>query len=435
MQPTRRVGEQSFVERKTSVSDPGKVTYRRVAVVAGAVALAVTATACGSNASGAGGSSSAKTIKIGVTLSLTGPIAAIAKQELAGVKLSAQAVNDAGGVNGKKITLEVTDDKFTPDQAVLNVRKLAQEGVAAIVGPGSSNSTVIGGTTANGLKVPLVAMPSTVGNVWDGSGTLKWAFGTAGNGGALGAGCYKQFQEVQKAAGKTITKIAVGQEESPGPESYMVEVKKTAAASGTQVSASQTWGGDVTDLTTQINTLIKSKPDAIVLSTQTQSNILALKALDQLGALGKIPVADCSAVDIASWQKAVGGLAEKPQMYLMALADDVYPQVKTGEDNDVQRQAVVDAFAKHPDVAGVPALSNFAGSGWDTIQLIVDAIKLKGDSRAQIRDGLEQGAPYDGATATVAYGPQQHRATYDDYAKVARLVEFSTGKPRLAVNG
>jgi branched-chain amino acid transport system substrate-binding protein len=450
------------------VSKSSKVVRRRAPAIAGLVGIAVLASACSSSskaastasassvppaattsASAPAASTGASTpsaaaagsavasatgtpIKIGADFSLTGPIAAIAAQELAGVKLAVQAVNAAGGAAGHPLQLDITDDAYAPDQAVLNIRKLAGENVAAIVGPGSSNSTVAGGQAANSLQVPLVALPSTVGTIWDGSGTLKWAFGTAGDGGALGQGCYNSFLNVEKAAGKTVKKIAIGQEQSPGPLSYAVAVQKTATAAGATVSSSQTWGGDVTDLTTQISTLLKSNPDAIILSTQTQTNILALKALDQLGALGTIPVVDCSAVDIASWQKAVGALAEKPNLYLMALADDVYPGVKTGDPNDAQRQAVDDAFAKYPSVAGVPAISNFTGSGWDSVQLIVNAIELKGTTRAEIRDGLEQGKPYDGATATDAYGPTQHRATYDDYAKVARLVDFPSGKPALA---
>ncbi|MCW2756865.1 MAG: ethanolamine utilization protein EutJ, partial [Nocardioidaceae bacterium] len=193
----------------------GRHAGRGVVAAVGVLGLAIGTAACGSDS---GSSAADGTIKIGVTLSLTGPIAAIGAQELAGMKLAVKTINDAGGVKGKKVELVVTDDKFTPDQAVLNIRKLVQQDdVVAVLGPGSSNSTVAGGQVADQLKTPLVALPSTVGDIWDGAGTLKYAFGTAGDGGALGAGCFNRFREVQKAAGTPVTKIAVGEEESPGP--------------------------------------------------------------------------------------------------------------------------------------------------------------------------------------------------------------------------
>ncbi|WP_426715204.1 ABC transporter substrate-binding protein, partial [Campylobacter coli] len=121
-------------------------------------------------------------------------------QELAGMKLAEAAINDAGGILDRKVELVITDDTSTPDQSILNIRKLAQqEQVVAIAGPGSSNSTVAGAEAASDLQIPLLALPSTTGEIWEGPDRAEWGFGIAGSGAALGYGCMASAVEAEAA--------------------------------------------------------------------------------------------------------------------------------------------------------------------------------------------------------------------------------------------
>ena len=66
-------------------------------------------------------------IVIGQSAAFTGPVAAGVQETTAGAKLYFDAVNAAGGVNGKLIELVSLDDKFDPKLAGDNARKLIVE--------------------------------------------------------------------------------------------------------------------------------------------------------------------------------------------------------------------------------------------------------------------------------------------------------------------
>ncbi|MEV0595766.1 ABC transporter substrate-binding protein [Nonomuraea cavernae] len=121
---------------------------RKPHMVAAALLVAVLASACGNVSSDAGvPARSGETppgittdeITLGATLPLTGT-AAVAGQGLeAGLRIAADEINAAGGINGRKVKLVLLDDGFTPDRVVTNVRRLvSQEKVYALVAPSGS---------------------------------------------------------------------------------------------------------------------------------------------------------------------------------------------------------------------------------------------------------------------------------------------------------
>jgi|SRR5450830_136376 len=72
-------------------------------------------------------------ILIGQTVGITGAVAATTKESNTGAMLYIDAVNAKGGIGGEKIVLLTLDDKFDPQLAALNARKLIEErGVVAM---------------------------------------------------------------------------------------------------------------------------------------------------------------------------------------------------------------------------------------------------------------------------------------------------------------
>lgn len=397
-------------------------TALRLGATGGVAVLLVGLVGCSSSEPEGGGDNP---IKIGVDLSLTGPIAFAGTQELAGIKLATEVINEEGGVLGRPIELVITDDASTPDQAILNIRKLVQqEGVSAIAGPGSSNSTVVGAETASDLKVPLVALPSNVGDIWEGPDRVEWGFGTGGAGSGMGYGCISSVVAAEEAAGNEVQTITIGNEVNPGPQSYVAGVREYAEEHGIDVVTELEWAGDVTDLTTQANQLTASDPDVVVVSGLMNSDVLVLRALDQIGALGEKAVANCSAPDLTAFHEALGALAEKPRFYTQILAGDGYPEITMGNEGDAERQKVVDAFEAYPDVAGVDAITNFTHAGWDSIQVIKLAMEAAGtDEGAAVRDALEE-IDFWGAQTRIRFSAEQHRPRYDDWAESVAVIRF-----------
>jgi branched-chain amino acid transport system substrate-binding protein len=77
------------------------------------------------------------TVNIGYTGPLSGPAAFYGERTLNGVKMAAEEVNEAGGfeVNGKKYKLNVVslDDKYLPNEAGANAKRLVQENKPPII--------------------------------------------------------------------------------------------------------------------------------------------------------------------------------------------------------------------------------------------------------------------------------------------------------------
>lgn len=81
-----------------------------------------------------GRASAAQPIKIGVMGPVTGAWAAEGQSMVNVVETLAEEVNAAGGVKGRKISIEVGDDAGDPRTAVLAAQRLVSSGVVAVVG-------------------------------------------------------------------------------------------------------------------------------------------------------------------------------------------------------------------------------------------------------------------------------------------------------------
>ena len=77
----------------------------------------------------------ADTLKVGVCSPLTGPAAEVGRIQLNSLKLSAQMVNDKGGILGRQVELVVEDDQTTNPGIVLAFSRLASNpDIAAFIG-------------------------------------------------------------------------------------------------------------------------------------------------------------------------------------------------------------------------------------------------------------------------------------------------------------
>ena len=125
-------------------------------VVSGLVA-AILIAACGS-----GGGSSAKVIKLGAILSITGAGGVYGPQSRDGMMLAVKQINAAGGVNGVQISLTVKDDASDKAQATQLAQTLIQqEQDLALLGPTLSNSALGAHPLAETLKTPILAVSTT----------------------------------------------------------------------------------------------------------------------------------------------------------------------------------------------------------------------------------------------------------------------------------
>jgi branched-chain amino acid transport system substrate-binding protein len=79
---------------------------------------------------------------IAVAGPMTGPVAPIGDQMKRGAEAAAAAINDAGGVNGRKVRIVVEDDACDPKQAVAVANLIVGQGIKFVDGHACSGSSI-----------------------------------------------------------------------------------------------------------------------------------------------------------------------------------------------------------------------------------------------------------------------------------------------------
>ncbi len=102
------------------------------------------------------------TIKIGYFGDLSGPTLNFGQSAKNGALMAAEEINQAGGINGRKIDIVIEDDEGSPELAATVVNKLTrQDKVIALIAGGASGSSLAAGPNARSAKVPMISPSST----------------------------------------------------------------------------------------------------------------------------------------------------------------------------------------------------------------------------------------------------------------------------------
>ncbi len=102
------------------------------------------------------------TIEIGYFGDLTGPTFNFGQSAINGVLMAASEINQAGGINGRKIDIVIEDDKGSPEEAArLTAKLIDQDKVVAIIGGGTSGNSRAAAPKAQASHIPLISPSST----------------------------------------------------------------------------------------------------------------------------------------------------------------------------------------------------------------------------------------------------------------------------------
>jgi len=133
------------------------------------IALALILAACGGTTSTGGNATTSyqgKTIQLGAILSLTGAGGVYGPSSKNGADLAVEMINNSGGVNGAKISLDTRDDASDKAQSAQVAQTLIQGGqLLALLGPTLSNSAVAVHPLAESFKIPILAVSTTGINI------------------------------------------------------------------------------------------------------------------------------------------------------------------------------------------------------------------------------------------------------------------------------
>lgn len=101
-------------------------------------------------------------IEIGYFGDLTGPTFNFGQSAINGVLMATSEVNQAGGINGRKIDVVIEDDKGSPEEAArLTAKLIDQDKVAAIIAGGTSGNSRAAAPKAQASHIPMISPSST----------------------------------------------------------------------------------------------------------------------------------------------------------------------------------------------------------------------------------------------------------------------------------
>ncbi|MGB3425989.1 MAG: high-affinity branched-chain amino acid ABC transporter substrate-binding protein [Castellaniella sp.] len=124
-------------------------------------------------------SAQAKDLDIAVVGPITGPVAQFGDQVKDGIEVAAKAINDQGGVLGRKIKLVYIDDACEPKQAPAAANRVLNDKIQFVIGHVCSGTSVAASPIYEESGVLMITGGSTAPEVTEGKG-YHYVFRTIG---------------------------------------------------------------------------------------------------------------------------------------------------------------------------------------------------------------------------------------------------------------
>ena len=106
-------------------------------------------------------------IRIGLTSSLTGRLAAPGQDQLQGIEMWAADINGRGALLGRKVELVVYDDESSPEtSAKLYERLITTDKVDLVLGPYGSAITMAASSVAEKHGMPMLSPSAASEEIW-----------------------------------------------------------------------------------------------------------------------------------------------------------------------------------------------------------------------------------------------------------------------------
>ncbi len=198
----------------------------------------------------------ADSLKVGGVFSITGPASFLGDPEKKSMEMVVDAINSAGGIDGRMLEAVIYDTEGDPQRAVNAVSKLInRDGVIAIIGPSLTPTTLAVKNLVESAKIPLI---SCAAGIQITQPVTPWVFKTAQSDVMAVATVYRH---IQKSGLKTVGLLSVA---NAFGESGKQQLEEQAAAFGLQVVAAEKFGDKDSDMTAQLTKIRKAAPDAVV---------------------------------------------------------------------------------------------------------------------------------------------------------------------------
>lgn len=358
-------------------------------------------------------------IKVGVTVSATGPAASLGIPEKNTIALLPKEIA------GKSVEYIVLDDASDTTTAVKNARKLISEDkVDLLIGSTVTPNSLAMIDVAAETQTPMISMAASSLIVEPVDAKRHWVFKTPQNDSHMATAITGHM------ADHGIKRVAfIGFADAYG-EGWYKEFSKLAELRKMTVVANERYARTDTSVTGQVLKIMGSNPDAVLIAGSGTPAALPQKTLKERGYKGVIyqthGVANNDFLRVCGKDCEGTWLPSGPVLVVEQLPNS----------NPIKKSALAYKSA-YEKAYGVGTVSTFGGHAWDAGQLLAAAAPaaLKKaqpgtpEFRKALRDALEALKDVPGAHGIFSMGPKDHLGL-DQRARV--MVQIVNGKWKLA---
>jgi branched-chain amino acid transport system substrate-binding protein len=354
-------------------------------------------------------------IKVGVTLSATGPAASLGIPEKNTFELLPTTIA------GEKINWIVLDDGSDTTKAVTNTKKLiAEDKVDVVVGSTITPNSLAMVDVVADAETPMISMAASARIVNPANPKTKWVFKTPQSD-ALMADAIA----VNMKANGVKTMGYIGFADGYG-DGWLAEIKQSAKTAGINIVAEEKYNRTDSSVTGQVLKLVTAKPDAILIAAAGTPGATPQKELVARGYKGRIY--QTHGVANPDFLRVVGKDGDGTILPIGPML--VYEQLP---DSNPLKKTAAEYIGKYEAKYGPGSRTTFGGHAWDAYLLLQAAIpealkKAKPGTKefkVALRDALESGKEVVATHGVYQMSPQDHNGL-DNRART--MIKIDNGK-------
>jgi branched-chain amino acid transport system substrate-binding protein len=322
-----------------------------------------------------------KVIDVGVFLPLKGESQGSGGAALNGLVVAAEEINAKGGIDGQLVRLIVRDTKSEADRAGAAVKDLLEvDKVVAVIGGVSAGSDEAA-HMANKLKIPLLALGSTMPGIPD---KEPWVF---------------RLSSVDFYSGEVMAKFASSLRASTAIvlyDMYSDYARNLATAFGKEFKRKHIVAGEPYDLASrdfskQLTMIKRKNPEVVYLPAPADQAAEIIKQARLQGL--HMPFLGTGSWESVDFLSAAGDAANN--CYAPARFN---PEITTESG-----RAFLAAYALK-QTSSPPAM---AALGYDALKVLAEALKASGGTdRVELRDALRSIKSFTGLTGVITFNPE-----------------------------
>ncbi|MCK1447067.1 ABC transporter substrate-binding protein [Bradyrhizobium sp. 2] len=343
-------------------------------------------------------------IKIGVTVSATGPAASLGIPERNAISLAPKEIA------GKTVEYIILDDASDPTAARRNIERFTTESnVDLIIGPSTSPASLATIEVIGRTKTPMISLGASRAIIFPMDDNRKWSFKTPYNDATTAAATVKHM----KSSGvKSVATIAFNDAYGEG---WVKEFTPIAEKAGIKLVASELFARTDTSVTAQILKIVSGNPDAVLVVASGTPGVLPQASLFERNYKGK--VYQTTGVVNNDFLR-VGGKSVEGTF----IAADPITVAGQLPDGHPAKSAGVGFTKRYDEAFGRGSTSAFSGYAWDAIMLAEAAIPVALKSaapgteafRSALRNAIEASKAVPTTAGPVTMSADDHNGYSDD---------------------